>query len=171
MNLQDSETSQGASAMYQAQHEVSPVTDREDYRKDGYAPRDKEENYRGGYRGGGRGRGKGSYRKPGPCTLCWPKRHLIEDCRFNTPTKKRDQLVRLDRCQACGVRVYEHGPVCSHKARCAFHRGEQHLTYTCDGPDFKHPGPQMKFPIADSPQNPTEVKTKAQAENTPNASS
>ena len=152
--------------MYQAQHEVSHVTHNDGYKNDGYNQRG-DEGHRGGYRGnGGRGRGRCTYNKRPACTLCWPNRHTIDECRFNTPAKRRNQLVVLGRCQACGTRNYEHGSVCSHKARCHHHKGESHLTYTCEGPQYKHPGPQVKYPMPQTPpQNPSEVKIKAQAEN------
>ena len=71
----------------------------------------------------------------------------------------------LGKCQACGTRNYEHGSVCSHRARCNHHPGENHLTYTCEGPNWTHPGPQMKYPLLDDPpQNPSEVNNNTQSQ-------
>ena len=148
--------------MYQAQHEVNTASQNESYNDDG-------NKYRGGYRGGYRGRGRGRGSHDGKwrphCTLCYPERHYLHECKFNTPTKRRRQLVVLGKCQACGTRNYEHGAVCSHRARCIHHPGQVHLTYTCEGPNWTHPGPQVKYPLTGTPpQNLSEVKKNTQSE-------
>ena len=161
MNLQDQGASQGAVAMYQAQHEVSTAPQNNSHNND-------DSKFRGGHRGGYRGRGRGRgpndpYKKF--CAVCYPERHSHQDCKFDTPEKKRRQLVATGKCQACGTRNYEHGAVCSHRARCIYHPGQVHLTYTCEGPNWTHPGPQVKYPLTGTPpQNLSEVKKNTQSE-------
>ena len=107
---------------------------------------------------GGRGRGRGRGRGSGPfnsyswiptCTLCFPLKHNIEECKYKTPEQRRKRLVDIGRCQACATPIREHGLDCSHRARCNDHNGERHLPWTCEGIGTIHPGPQTKFPVPD----------------------
>ena len=107
-----------------------------------------------GGRGRGRGRGRGSgsfssYSWIPTCTLCFPAKHPIEECKYKTPEQRRKRLVDIGRCQACATPIREHGLDCSHRARCNDHNGERHLPWTCEGIGTIHPGPQTKFPVPD----------------------
>ena len=102
--------------------------------------------YQGGNRGGGSGF-KNGFKKFPACTLCFPVRHFIKDCKYKTPSTRRKRLIDIGRCQACLTPVREHGEHCSHKARCPDHSGERHVPWTCEGAGSTHPGPQTKFPL------------------------
>ena len=79
------------------------------------------------------------------CMLCPGKRHWIRYCPYDTSEKRRNRLVNIGRCQSCTVPVYEHGILCCHRARCSFHPRENHMFWTCDGPRYRHPGPQREI--------------------------
>ena len=112
-----------------------------------------------GGRGRGRGRGRGSgsfssYSWIPTCTLCFPAKHHIDECKYKTPEQRRKRLIEIGRCQACATPIREHGADCSHRVRCPDHTGERHLNWTCDGIGTIHPGPQTKFPVPDNDKIP-----------------
>ena len=80
-----------------------------------------------------------------PCILGCDTPHYMNDCKFDTPVKRRNRLVLLNKCQACSVPLDEHGCKCCHKAKCSNHPNAQHMFWTCDGKDFVQPGPEEAF--------------------------
>ena len=91
---------------------------------------------------------RGGYDKQGrlpACILCPGRRHWIRYCPYNTPEKRRNRLENIGRCRACTVSVYEHGILCCHRARCNVHPHQSHIYWTCDGPRYRHPGPQTEI--------------------------
>lgn len=69
--------------------------------------------------------------------------HQSKFCQqYDTPQKRRDRLVALDRCRACMMNMTQHPNECHHKARCSHHPGEKHFWHLCDGPGVAHPGKQ-----------------------------
>ena len=76
------------------------------------------------------------------CILCPGRHHYMNYCPYNTAEKRRSRLVNTGRCRACTVPEYEHGILCSHRARCRYHPRENHITWTCEGYSYNHPGPQ-----------------------------
>lgn len=77
------------------------------------------------------------------CTYCSGS-HQSRFCQqYDTPLKRRDRLVALDRCRACMISLTQHQYECHHKARCSHHPGERHFWHLCDGPGVAHPGKQI----------------------------
>ena len=98
-----------------------------------------------GSRGQGRGRiqtqsmGQQQYLS---CIYCNGS-HSNRDCyQYDTPQKRRDRLVAIDRCRACMIRLSLHEAECNQNAVCFHHPGEKHWRHLCDGPEFTHPGKQ-----------------------------
>ena len=142
MSLLNSKSRQPVTSMYAAQISNSPTTNLSNNVSETASKNNHQPQYHGSNRGRGRGRGrgKGGGRQYVPsCTLCYPQRHPIHECKFKTPQQKRERLVNLGRCQACGVMIREHGMDCSHRVRCSHHPGERHIPWTCEGEEFKHP--------------------------------
>ena len=76
------------------------------------------------------------------CTYC-NESHEARFCQhYDTPEKRRDRLVTLDRCRACMMHLSYHQAECNSKAYCSNHPGERHFWHLCDGPNFTHPGKQ-----------------------------
>ena len=105
------------------------------------------------YRGGARGRGypgqynNGYYHNPpaGPCQYC-EGQHDNRDChQYNTPEKRRQRLMELDRCRACMQHSSRHQSGCAPKAICRYNhqQEEKHFSFLCDGQGTKHPGSQF----------------------------
>ena len=70
--------------------------------------------------------------------------HQSKFCQqYDTPQKKRDRLVVLDRCRACMIDITQHQNECQPKATCSYHPGERHYWHLCDGPGVTHPGKQI----------------------------
>ena len=77
------------------------------------------------------------------CTYC-SGLHEARFCQqYDTPLKRRERLVVLDRCRACMMLLSAHQDVCSPNAFCSHHPRERHFWHLCDGPQFTHPGKQM----------------------------
>ena len=98
-----------------------------------------------GSRGQGRGRiqtqsmGQQQYLS---CIYCNGS-HSNRDCyQYDTPQKRRDRLVAIDRCRACMIRLSLHEAECNQNAVCFHHPGEKHWRHLCDGPEYTHPGKQ-----------------------------
>ena len=69
--------------------------------------------------------------------------HQSKFCQqYDTPQKRRDRLVVLDRCRACMIDITQHQNECQPKATCSYHPGERHYWHLCDGPGVTHPGKQ-----------------------------
>ena len=79
------------------------------------------------------------------CILCPGRNHWMNYCPYDTTEKRRNRLVNIGRCQACTVPEYEHGILCSHRARCKYHPRESHMGWTCNGYNYRHPGPQKEI--------------------------
>ena len=76
------------------------------------------------------------------CTYC-NESHEARFCQhYDTPEKRRDRLVALDRCRACMMHLSYHHAECNSKAYCSNHPRERHFWHLCDGPNFTHPGKQ-----------------------------
>ena len=79
------------------------------------------------------------------CILCPGRHHYMNYCQYDTTEKRRSRLVNIGRCRACTVPEYEHGILCSHRARCKYHPRENHMSWTCNGYNYNHPGPQKQI--------------------------
>ena len=97
---------------------------------------------------GSQGRGRGQIQSIGQqqqylsCLYCNGS-HQGRFCQqYDTPQKRRDRLVAIDRCRACMICMPLHEAECHHKAKCSHHPGERHFWHLCDGPEFTHPGKQ-----------------------------
>ena len=76
------------------------------------------------------------------CTYC-DELHEARFCsQYDTPKKRRDRLVDLDRCRACMMHLSYHRDECNSKAYCSHHPRERHFWHLCDGPNYAHPGKQ-----------------------------
>ena len=76
------------------------------------------------------------------CSYC-SGTHQSKFCQqYDTPQKRRDRLVVLDRCRACMISISQHQNECHPKAKCSDHPGERHFWHLCDGPGVTHPGKQ-----------------------------
>ena len=76
------------------------------------------------------------------CTYCSDS-HEARSCQlYDTPEKRRERLVALDRCRACMMTLSFHQDDCNPNAYCSYHPTERHFWHLCDGPNFTHPGKQ-----------------------------
>ena len=76
------------------------------------------------------------------CAYC-SGTHQSKFCQqYDTPQKRRDRLVVLDRCRACMISITQHQSECHPNANCRHHPGERHFWHLCDGPGITHPGKQ-----------------------------
>ena len=67
-------------------------------------------------------------------------------CDLDTPKKVRDYLYKNDKCIRCGVRKRDHRDRCRYLYPCHNHYTNQyHLSRTCEGENYKHPGCQFSF--------------------------
>ena len=95
-----------------------------------------------GYRGRGQRHNSGRPQQNSNCLYC-NGTHQSKFCQqYDTPQKRRDRLVVLDRCRACMMSMTLHQNECHHKAKCSHHPGERHFWHLCDGPGVIHPGKQ-----------------------------
>ena len=71
------------------------------------------------------------------CTYC-SGLHEARFCQqYDTPLKRRERLVVLDRCRACMMLLSAHQDVCSPNAFCSHHPRERHFWHLCDGPQLR----------------------------------
>ena len=61
---------------------------------------------------------------------------------YDTPQKRRDRLVVINRCRACMKPMSFHESECNPNAKCSNHPEETHYWHLCDGPNSIHPGKQ-----------------------------
>ena len=98
----------------------------------------------GRHRGGsGRGRGRGNGSKgSNDCILCSKRGHWAGNCLVYTDAEKRERLMYLNLCIACGQPKHPSGEQCHEAVKCLTesHRGQRHYQYTCGG--SPHPGIQ-----------------------------
>ena len=72
---------------------------------------------------------------------------MEKECSLKTPSEVRNFLEKKDRCISCGVGRYKHySDMCRRLLPCKKHKNklEYHLSSTCDGPNYQHPGSQFK---------------------------
>ena len=95
-----------------------------------------------GQRGIGQTQNTGRPPQNSNCLYC-SGTHQSKFCQqYDTPQKRRDRLVVLDRCRACMIDITQHQNECQPKATCSYHPGERHYWHLCDGPSVTHPGKQ-----------------------------
>ena len=96
-----------------------------------------------GQRGIGQTQNTGRPPQNSNCLYC-SGTHQSKFCQqYDTPQKRRDRLVVLDRCRACMIDITQHQNECQPKATCSYHPGERHYWHLCDGPGVTHPGKQI----------------------------
>ena len=96
-----------------------------------------------GQRGIGQTHNTGRPPQNSNCLYC-SGTHQSKFCQqYDTPQKRRDRLVVLDRCRACMIDITQHQNECQPKATCSYHPGERHYWHLCDGPGVTHPGKQI----------------------------
>ena len=80
------------------------------------------------------------------CVLHWPTQHSRLDCPIRVAAEAREYLASKNKCIACCRPKERHHGGCENVPNlfCRYHPGQFHHTYTCDGPDFTHPGCQFK---------------------------
>ncbi|CAL4123433.1 unnamed protein product [Meganyctiphanes norvegica] len=76
------------------------------------------------------------------CTYCNGSHEARYCQQYDTPEKRRDRLVAVDRCRACMMLLTIHQDECNPNAYCSYHPRERHFWHLCDGPQFTHPGRQ-----------------------------
>ena len=80
------------------------------------------------------------------CTFHWPTQHSRYECPIRIAAEAREYLASKNKCIACCRPKERHHGGCENVPNlfCRHHPGQFHHTYTCDGPDFTHPGCQFK---------------------------